>query len=137
MKKALEKLLDDHKSLRTDVKELKKGCVTKSDRTAFEQKIDYLRNKLNNRTDGDEVYLILLFIFIFWTWISWRMFRHLDDRIDGVRKELSNKIDGVRKELSDKVDSVRTQLSDNTDGVRKQLSDKIEKCSDKIDRRCK
>ena len=119
IRKSLEKLVDDQKSLHNAVKDWEKKCVTKSDRTAFEQKIDYLRNKLNNRTDDDWVYCFTFFCRLFniivCVWLGCSIYSHLSGRIENC----SDKIDGVRKELSDKVDGVRTQLSD------------------KIDRRCK
>ena len=60
----------------------------------------------------------------------------LDQKVDGVKTELSNKIekldqkvDGVKTELSNKIE----KLDQKVDGVKTELSNKIEKLDQKVD----
>jgi len=52
--------------------------------------------------------------------------RRLNDKIDGVNKDLSGKIDAVNKDLSGKIDAVNKDLSGRIDALSKDLSGKID-----------
>jgi predicted nucleic acid-binding Zn-ribbon protein len=52
--------------------------------------------------------------------------RRLNDKIDGVNKDLSGKIDAVNKDLSGKIDTVNKDLSGKIDAVNKDLLGKFD-----------
>jgi chromosome segregation ATPase len=59
--------------------------------------------------------------------------RRLNDKIDGVNKDLSGKIDGVYKDLSEKIDGIYKDLSGKIDTVIQAIADlKIGRALDRV-----